>query len=143
MRVVLASDHGGYELKELLKDYITELDHEWEDLGTYSAESVDYPAYGHAAGKAVVEGKAEAAIVICGTGLGISMAANKVPGIRAALCTTSTHARLAREHNNANVLALGGRLTGIELAKDIVETFLNTDFQGGRHERRVSKIEEI
>lgn len=113
------------------------------DLGTNSTDSVDYPEFGHAVGHAVADKKAEFGIVICGTGIGISIAANKVPGVRAALCTNTTMARLTREHNNANILAMGGRIVGDVLALEMVDTFLGTEFQGGRHEKRINKIESI
>ena len=137
----MASDHGGYAMKEELKAFLAE-NYEIVDLGCNSAKSVDYPEYGRiAAEKAIEEGVP--AIVICGTGLGISMAAGKVSGARCALCTNTTLARLSREHNNANVLALGGRILGIELAKDITTTFLETEFSAvERHTCRISQIEQ-
>jgi ribose 5-phosphate isomerase B len=141
MKVFLGADHGGYHLKGEIKTLLGELGHSVEDMGTNSSESVDYPPYGKAVAERVVSEPNSIGIVICGSGIGISIAANKVPGARAALCTTSTHARLSRQHNNANILALGERMTGVELAKDIVKTFLETDFEGGRHERRVCQIE--
>jgi ribose 5-phosphate isomerase B len=110
------------------------------DLGTDDTESVDYPDYGQALAHAVQEGRAERGVLICGTGIGISMAANRFSGVRAALCHDETSARLAREHNDANVLALGARMLGIEVAKDCLRAFLTTDFAGGRHTRRVAKI---
>ena len=113
---------------------------EFEDLGTYSEESVDYPVYAHKLGKAVAAGEYERGILICGTGIGISMAANKIDGIRCALCSDCYSAEMSRRHNNANVLAMGGRTLGVELAKKITETFLHTEFEGGRHQRRVDLI---
>lgn len=142
MKIYIGSDHGGFVLKNYIKTFLQDQDFEVEDLGTNSPESVDYPEYGKAVAKKVVSDTGSFGIVICGTGIGISIAANKVKGARAALCTTSTHARLAREHNDANILAMGERMTGTELAKDIVHTFLKTDFEGGRHARRVCNIEE-
>jgi ribose 5-phosphate isomerase B len=143
MKVYLGTDHGGYEQKESIKLFLDSLGVEYEDLGAYSEQSVDYPSFGKKVAEAVKESRGSCGIVFCGTGIGISIAANKVSGVRAALCTTPTHARLARQHNNANVLALGGRMTGIELAKDIVQTFLESSFKGGRHERRVGQISAI
>jgi len=141
MKIYIGSDHGGFLLKNYIKTFLEDQSVDVEDVGTYSADSVDYPEYGKAVAQKVVANKNSMGIVICGTGIGISIAANKVCGARAALCTTSTHARLAREHNNANILAMGERMTGTELAKDIVHTFLKTEFEGGRHERRVCAIE--
>lgn len=143
MRVVLGSDHGGYELKKAVRMHLEEQGLEVQDLGTHSSESVDYPKYGFAVGDAIIKGEADLGIVICGTGQGISIAANKIPGIRAAVCTETYTARMAREHNNANVLALGARVTGSGLALDIVDIFLKTEFSGGRHALRVNLICEI
>lgn len=143
MKVALGSDHGGYELKETIKSYLEDKGISVLDLGTHSTASVDYPIYGLAVGSAVIAGEADFGIAVCGTGLGISIAANKVPGIRAAVCTETYSARMAREHNNANVLALGGRVTGVGLAQDIVEVFLQTEFAGGRHAKRVELISAI
>lgn len=114
--------------------------HEILDLGTNGPESVDYPDFGHALGEAMASGQAERGILVCGTGIGISIAANRHPGVRAAVCHDDTSARLAREHNDANVLALGARLIGSEVAKDCLKTFLNTEFAGGRHQARVAKL---
>lgn len=140
MKIAIGSDHGGYELKTEIANYLEQHNYEVLDLGTHSLESVDYPAYGVAVGRAVTTGQAELGIVVCGTGLGISMAANKVAGVRAAVCTDTYSARMAREHNNANILALGGRVTGVGLALDIVEIFCKTPFAAGRHSRRVEMI---
>lgn len=142
MKVALGCDHGGYELKIIVKEHLEKQGYEVLDLGCDSKESVDYPIYGKAVGEAVVEKKADCGIVICGTGIGISIAANKVKGVRAGLCMNTTMAKLTREHNNANVLAFGARIIGDVLALEIVDTFLNTEFQGGRHLRRVSMIED-
>lgn len=142
--IAIASDHGGYDLKIQIIKYLEEKGHAYKDLGTCECgKSVDYPDYGLAVAEAVAKGECEKGIVVCGTGLGISIAANKVPGIRAALCTDSYMARMSREHNNANILALGGRVVGVELAMDIVETWLKSEFQGGRHQTRVDKITAI
>ena len=143
MRVVLGSDHGGYELKEAIRTHLEAQGFEVQDLGTHSTDSVDYPEYGFAVGNAIKKGDADLGIAICGTGQGISMAANKIQGVRAALCTETFSARMAREHNNANVLTLGGRVTGVGLALDIVDIFLKTEFAGGRHARRVNLISDI
>jgi ribose 5-phosphate isomerase B len=144
MRIIIGADHGGYELKEVVKQHLLEQAHEVFDQGADDGEiSVDYPDYGRPVAEAVVAGEYDLGIVICGTGIGISMAANKVKGARVALCTNGYMARMARAHNNANVLALGGRVIGPELAKDIVDVFLSTDFEGGRHARRVGKIMAI
>ena len=143
MRVVLGSDHGGYELKEAIRMHLKAQGIEVQDLGTHSTDSVDYPEYGFAVGNAIIKGEADLGIAVCGTGQGISMAANKIHGVRAALCTETFSARMAREHNNANVLTLGGRVTGVGLALDIVDIFLKTEFAGGRHARRVNLISDI
>lgn len=141
MKIAIAADHGGYDLKEELKAFVIDgLNIEWIDLGTHSTESVDYPEYGFKMAEAIKSGEADQGIIICGTGIGISIAANRHPHIRSALCTDTTMARLTRQHNDANVLALGARIIGVELAKDIVKTFLTTEFDGGRHARRVEKL---
>lgn len=143
MLIAIASDHGGFALKETIKEYLRERGDKIVDLGTTSEESVDYPIYGKACGEAVASGKAERGIVICGTGIGISIAANKVKGVRCGLCTSVEMAELTRQHNNANVLALGGRITEPQLALDIVKTFLDTEFEGGRHKRRTDMLDEM
>jgi ribose 5-phosphate isomerase B len=143
MKVALGADHGGYELKEIIKEHLLAKGFEISDCGTNSSQSVDYPEYGFKVGKDVIEKKVDLGIVVCGTGLGISIAANKVKGIRAALCTDSYMAKMAREHNNANILALGARVIGQGLALDIVETFLATAFSGWRHTRRVDQISDF
>ena len=137
-KLAIACDHGGYTLKEAIKARFSDV--EWLDLGTDSAESVDYPDYGLKLASAIENGDVEQGIVICGTGIGISIAANRNKAVRAGLCTDTTMARLTRQHNDANVLALGERVIGTETAFDIVETFLNTEFEGGRHARRVDKL---
>lgn len=141
MKIALGADHGGYGLKEQIKKYLEDKGFEILDLGSHSTDSVDYPEFGRAVGEAVVKGEADRGIVVCGTGIGISIAANKVAGVRAALCTNTTMARLTREHNDANVLALGARMVGDVLALEMVDTFLTTEFEGGRHAIRVGKIE--
>ena len=141
MKIAIASDHGGFELKENVKKYLEGRDIEVVDLGTYSEESVDYPAYGKACGQAVANGEVDRGIVCCGTGIGISIAANKVKGVRCALCTDVTMAKLTRQHNDSNVLALGGRTTGLQTALDIVAAWVDTEFEGGRHQRRVDMLD--
>ena len=143
MLIAIASDHGGYELKESIRKHLAQRGEKVVDLGTSSSESVDYPIYGKACAEAVASGKAERGIVICGTGIGISIAANKVKGIRCALCTSVEMAELARQHNNANMLALGGRTTSPELAKQLVDIFLDMEFEGGRHKRRTDLLDEM
>ena len=140
MKISLGCDHGGYALKEHIKAYLESKGHEVVDCGTYSTDSCDYPIFGEAAARKVQSGECERGIVICTTGIGISIAANKVKGIRCALCTDPVMARLTREHNDANMLAMGGRIIGIELAKGIVQVFLSTEFSGGRHKIRIDKI---
>ncbi|MGC8820206.1 MAG: ribose 5-phosphate isomerase B [Fervidobacterium sp.] len=143
MRIAIGSDHAAYELKERVKEYLSGKGIEVVDCGTYSIESVDYPDYAKKVGDKVKSGECDFGILMCGTGIGMSIAANKIRGIRAALCLFPDMATYARRHNNANVLVLPGRLMGIELAKWTVDAFLNSAFEGGRHERRVKKIEEI
>ena len=143
MKIALASDHGGFALKEELKKYLAGEGYELLDLGTDSEESVDYPIYGKACAEAVAAGKADKGIVCCGTGIGISIAANKVRGIRCALCTDTVMAELTKKHNNANMLALGGRTTDAETAVSITKTWLETEFEGGRHQRRIDMLDEM
>ena len=143
MKIALASDHGGFALKETVKKHLLERDIEVLDLGTDSEDSVDYPKYGQLCGQTVASGQADLGIVICGTGIGISIAANKVHKIRCGLCTSVEMARLTKQHNNANVLALGGRTTEPELALEIVDTWLDTEFEGGRHQRRVDMLDSM
>lgn len=138
--VALASDHAGVELKEILKSELAARGIETLDLGTNSTESVDYPDYGKALAEAVAAGRAGRGVAVCGSGIGISIAANRIPGVRAALCHDSLDARLSRLHNNANVLALGARTTGIDVARDCLAAFLDTEFEGGRHQGRVDKL---
>lgn len=138
--IAIGSDHGGYELKEQLLQFLNDSGYETQDCGTFSGESVDYPDIAEEVARAVLAHEADCGILVCGTGIGISIAANKIDGIRAAHCTDPYSARMAREHNNANIIALGGRITGTELAIDIVRAYLDAEFQGGRHQRRVDKI---
>lgn len=139
----IGSDHGGYALKQEIMKHLSERGIAYRDYGTYSDESCDYPDYGKAVGRAVASGECERGIVVCGTGIGISIAANKVRGVRCALCGDCFSAQMAREHNDANVLALGARVLGAGLALKIVDTFLDSSFAGGRHERRVAKLMAI
>lgn len=143
MKIAIGSDHGGFNLKGELIRHIQSKGYEIKDFGCYSPDSVDYPDIAHDVAEAVLKGEYERGILICGTGIGISIAANKVPGIRAALCGDCFSAKASREHNNANILALGERVIGVELAKMITEIWLATEFEGGRHSRRVDKIGEI
>ena len=141
--IAIGSDHGGYALKQEIMAHLRELGLEYKDYGTYSEESCDYPVYGEAVGRAVAGGECDRGIVICGTGIGISIAANKVKGVRAALCGDCYSAEMTRRHNDANILALGARVLGSGLALKIVDTFLHTEFDGGRHARRVELIREL
>ena len=141
MKLAIGCDHAGFELKEILKTYLAEKGFELVDKGTYSLNSVDYPDFAHAVSIALEKGEVGIGILICGSGNGISMAANKHAGIRAALCWKIEIASLARLHNNANILSLPARFISVEEAKDIVDTFLSTDFEGGRHANRVNKIQ--
>ena len=141
--IAIGCDHGGYELKQFIMAYLAEQGLEYKDFGTYSTESCDYPIYGEAVARAVASGECEKGIIICGTGIGISIAANKVKGIRAALCGDCYSAEYTRRHNDANILAMGERVLGPGLALKIVDTFLNTEFEGGRHARRVDLITKL
>ncbi len=141
--IALGCDHGGLELKKTVMAYLDSQNIDYKDFGTYTSESCDYPVYAKAVANAVANGECEKGILICGTGIGISIAANKVKGIRAALCSDVFSARLTREHNNANILAMGARVIGPGLALDIVKTFLETDFSNDeRHIRRINMIED-
>ncbi len=140
MIIALGSDHGGYELKEAIKEHLAQKGIEVLDIGTYSEESVDYPVFGFACAEKVQSGEADLGIVCCGTGIGISIAANKLKGIRCGLCTSVEMAHLTKQHNNANMIALGGRTTSKELAMNIVDEWLNTQYEGGRHEKRVEML---
>jgi ribose 5-phosphate isomerase B len=141
--IALACDHGGFALKEHIRAYFEEKGLSYEDFGCHSTESVDYPLFAQAAAKAVARGDCDRGIVVCTTGIGISISANKVKGIRCALCTDPLSAEMTRRHNDANMLALGAGITGLNLAQRIVEVFLDTEFEGGRHARRVKQIMDI
>ena len=143
MKIGIGNDHSALELKAEIIGFLKEKGHEVIDYGTNSTENCDYPVYGEKVARAVASGEVEQGILICGTGLGISLAANKVRGIRAAVCSEPYTARMARQHNNCNILAFGARVVGTELAKMIVDTWLSTEFEGGRHQRRVDMIMAI
>ena len=143
MKIAIGCDHGGFDLKPDVIEFLKSRAIEVIDLGTNSSESVDYPDYGRAVGETVASKKADLGIVICGTGIGISLAANKVHGIRAAVVSDTFSAKMARAHNNANILAFGARVVGKGLAIEIVKAWLDTEFEGGRHQRRVDKIMDI
>lgn len=141
--IALGSDHGGFALKQEVIKHLEARGLEYKDYGTYSDASCDYPVYGKAVAHAVADGECEKGIIICGTGIGISISANKVKGIRAALCGDCYSAEMTRRHNDANILAMGARVLGPGLALKIVDTFLNTEFEGGRHEKRIAKLMAI
>ena len=141
--IALACDHSAVDMKLTIAEYLKELGYEVKDFGTNSTESVHYPEYANAAANAVISGECEKGIVICGTGMGMGIAANKVKGIRCAICSEPYSARMSREHNNANMLAFGARVVGTELAKMIVKEWLSAEFEGGRHEIRVAQITSI
>ena len=141
--IALGADHGGYELKEAIKKHLEERGIEYKDFGTNSTESVDYAPIAAVTARAVANGECEKGILCCGTGIGISMAANKVKGIRAACCSDYFSAKYTRLHNDANILAMGGRVVGVGLALELVDVFLDTEFEGGRHQRRIDQITAI
>ena len=143
MKIAIGCDHGGYLLKQEILLWLEENDYEFEDFGCYNTESVDYPVYAEKVARAVASGECEKGIVICTTGIGVSMAANKVKGIRCALCGDSYSAEMTRRHNDANVLAMGAGIIGPNMAKKITEVFLTTAFEGGRHARRVGLLDNI
>ncbi len=139
-KIALGCDHGGFELKKEIIAHLEAAGVEYKDFGTYSSDSCDYPDYAEKTCAAVVSGEYDLAILVCGTGIGISMAANKVKGIRAACCSDTFSARFTRLHNNANALCMGGRVVGAGLACDMVDLFINTEFEGGRHQSRIDKV---
>ena len=143
MKIAIGCDHGGYLLKQDILIWLEENDYEFEDFGCYNTESVDYPIYAEKVARAVASGECEKGIIICTTGIGVSMAANKVKGIRCALCGDSYSAEMTRRHNDANVLAMGAGIIGPNMAKKITEVFLTTAFEGGRHARRVGLLDNI
>lgn len=143
MRIGIGNDHSAVEMKREVMKFLQDLGYEVINYGTDSTESCDYPVYGEKVGQAVASKEVDLGILICGTGVGISLAANKVKGIRAVVCSEPYSARLSRQHNNTNILALGARVVGIELAKMIIEEWLNAEFEGGRHQRRVDMIMDI
>lgn len=143
MRIAIGSDHGGFRLKQEIISVLREESVEFHDFGTFSTDSCDYPDVALIVAEAVAGGEYTCGVLVCGTGIGVSIAANKVPGIRAALCHDTFSARMSREHNDANILTLGERIIGPGLAREIVRTWLNSDFAGGRHARRVEKIAAI
>jgi ribose 5-phosphate isomerase B len=143
MKIAVGSDHGGYNLKQAIIKHLEELGVEYEDFGCFGCDSVDYPDFALPVAEGVAAGEFDRGILVCGTGIGISISANKVPGIRAAVCTDSFCAKMCRQHNDANILAMGERVIGIGVAIDIVDTFLKEEFQGGRHSIRVGKIKGI
>lgn len=144
MRIALGADHAGFRLKEIVKKDLLAAGHQVEDFGTHSEEMVDYPDFAAPAAQAVAEGKADRAVLMCGNGVGVCMTANKIPGIRAVLTSDTYTARTSREHNDTNVLCMGGRVVGPELARDIVKVWLSTDFSGDeRHVRRLGKVGQI
>lgn len=143
MKISMGCDHGGFAMKEALKTYLTEQGHEVKDCGCYSTASCDYPEFGEAAARAVASGECERGIVVCTTGIGISIAANKVKGIRCAHCPDVLSAEMTRRHNDANMLAIGAGMVGMNVAKRMADIFLATEFEGGRHQRRVDRMMEI
>ncbi len=143
MRVAMGNDHAATDLKLEIMEYVKELGHEVVNFGTDTYESCNYPDFGEKVGRAVASGEVDCGILICGTGVGISIAANKVRGVRAGVCSDTATARLIKQHNNANVLAFGARIVGTELAKDIVKAFLEAEFLGGRHQERIDMFAEI
>ncbi len=143
MKIAIGADHGGFSLKEAIKDFLSREGYEVIDLGTYSEESVDYPDFGYKVAVAVANGEAEKGIIMCGTGIGISISANKVKGVRAALVTNEYMAEMAAKHNDANILAMGGRVITPEIGKRLIKVWLSNSFEGGRHQRRVNKISLI
>ncbi|MGN0342040.1 MAG: ribose 5-phosphate isomerase B [Roseburia sp.] len=143
MKIGIGNDHAAVEMKFAIKEYLESMGHEVVNYGTDSNESCNYPEYGAKVGRAVAAGEVDCGVLICGTGVGISIAANKVKGVRAAVCSDVATAHLVKEHNNANIIAFGARIVGLELAKDIVKAYLDAEYQGGRHDLRIAMIHEI
>ena len=142
MKIALGCDHGGLNLKNKVVEHLKEIGYEVEDVGTYTSDSVDYPIYAKKVAHAVADGKYEKGIIICGTGIGVSIVANKVKGIRASLCGDTFSAKATRQHNNSNILCMGERVIGAGLALDIVDIWLTTEYEGGRHQRRIDMMED-
>ena len=143
MKISIGSDHAGYEVKQKISSFLLNKGYSVNDVGCYSNDSVDYPEFGHNVGRDIISGASDRGVVVCGSGIGISIAANKIKGIRAALCFTEEHAKMSRLHNDSNILAIGARMTGGDDILNIVEVWLNTDFEGGRHQMRIEKIEKV
>lgn len=143
MKIIIGNDHAGPEMKKEIAAYLEELGHEVINFGVDTTESCNYPEIGEKVGRAVAAGEADCGVLICGTGVGISIAANKVRGVRAAVCSDTATARLVKQHNNANIIAFGARIVGIEAAKDIVKAYLEAEFEGGRHQTRIDMIHAI
>jgi ribose 5-phosphate isomerase B len=143
MKIMIGCDHGGYDLKQVVVKHLQQMDHQVEDIGTHSRESVDYPQYATRVAHAVAEARFERGILICGSGIGMCITANRIPGVRAALVSEPYAAKLSRRHNNSNILCLGGRLLGDQLALEIVDVWLREEFEGGRHERRVALVDRL
>ena len=143
MKISIGSDHAGYDVKQKITNFLLNKGYDIDDVGCHSNDSVDYPEFGHQVGKNIVSGVSDKGIVVCGSGIGISIAANKIKGIRAALCFTKEHAKMSRLHNDSNILAVGARMNGGDNILDIVDIWLNTNFEGGRHQKRIDKIENI
>jgi ribose 5-phosphate isomerase B len=143
LRIAVGSDHAGFELKEAVKERLAAQGHQVEDMGTHSPASTDYPDYAAQVARAVQAGRAERGVLICGSGIGMSMCANRFPGVRAVLAPSAEHARLGRQHNDANLLCLGQRLTPRDQALHILDVFMDTAFEGGRHQRRIQKIDTL
>ena len=143
MKIGIGNDHAGVEMKQEIKTYLESKGHEVINFGTDTSDSCDYPVYGQKVAEAVASGQVEEGVLICGTGIGISLAANKVPGIRAAVCSEPVSARLAKQHNDANIIAFGARIVGLEEAKAIVDAFFDAEFEGGRHQRRIDLITAV
>ncbi|MDO5088185.1 MAG: ribose 5-phosphate isomerase B [Leptotrichiaceae bacterium] len=143
MKIAVGSDHVGLELKPVIIDYLKELGHNVEDFGAYSHERTDYPIYGVKVAEEIIKGNFDCGIIMCGTGVGISIAANKVKGIRAVVCSEPYSAKLSKEHNNTNILSLGSRVVGVELAKMIVREWLSAVFEGGRHQNRIDMLDSM
>lgn len=143
MKISLASDHGGLELKNKIADYLNSLGHEMFDFGTYTTDSCDYPDFAHKAAAAVADGECDRGVVVCTTGIGVSIVANRHKGVRCALCSNTDQAKFTRLHNDANMIAFGQKYTTFDMAKLMLDVFLTTDYEGGRHARRVAKIEDV